>query len=911
MQEDQMSNSSNDGQIGLPIGSTVGKYEIKERHAMGGQAIVYKGYDSLLDRNVAIKQISSHLAEDAKFLERFRWEARILARLGAQQSGIVTIHELIVEERGLFIVMEWLTGHSLETIIRDTNGPSEPKATLQILWRLVAALHDVHRAGIIHRDIKPANIIIEEGLKPKITDFGVAASLSAQTSMLLGTTKYMAPEMFEGKEIDPRADMYSLGMVTYELLVGRPKFNEVFADIVRDPHSEAMRWMKWHGDESLAAPMLHELIPSIPESLSNIVMRMLAKNRDDRFANMEMLGRAIKSTYSPKGGSLPHPGAKRRPRLAAMSSSQEPISTANPTPYELQTPPTAELPKKRLGTKAKITIASTAFIVLLSVIIGLVVHSNSKQAYRRQQAMEAYSVAEESYQAGSFAQAAVEFENVARSWPKTFDAPAKAGVMTKLAAARAAVASAQSADDWDTIASLAADAKRMALDLQANKRNLIEWSRRIIEETERFEVERTLERKFQLAMSQANNDYDEGRLLEAQNRLERELAGALPPDKSEQKNALWHEIELALLHKQIQEQIRLGDNAAAQQDFAGAQSAYERAVMLSPGNRLPRPTKPTQKARELEQGIRQLKENVRQKGPILASKQQYFEAVRIADQARETGNKQAELDALIQAAKISSSDELASRMSMLMSEMAFDQGQAALARGNAAEARKLFRQAIEHDSSNSRAVAQIALLDQADKRRNLVSEGDAAMLQGDFESALIKFIEAARIDGDPPMDDRISQCRFSLLLNEAQRLRKEGQYRQAIDLYEQAREVRPSESDHVLNLQSAAALEEEYATYIQRGDELFASKQYGNARKEYAKAITKTSSPEEANRKIALSIYQENLSRGKAAMEVKNWDSARAYLKTAKSKELEAGMAGGEIDDLIQQVESQLSAQSD
>ena len=139
MANEQTGQTGQTGGVGLPKGARVGKYEIVERLGMGGQAVVYKGYDSLLDRYVALKQISAHLASDEKFLERFRKEAQILAKLGGEQESIVTIHELIEEERGLFIVMEYLAGHSLETVLEDTKGPSEPKAVLQIIWRLAAA----------------------------------------------------------------------------------------------------------------------------------------------------------------------------------------------------------------------------------------------------------------------------------------------------------------------------------------------------------------------------------------------------------------------------------------------------------------------------------------------------------------------------------------------------------------------------------------------------------------------------------------------------------------------------------------------------------------------------------------------------------------------------------------------------
>ncbi|MFW6132648.1 MAG: protein kinase domain-containing protein, partial [Planctomycetota bacterium] len=260
--------------VGLQPGAKVGKYEVVERLGIGGQAIVYKCRDPLLDRYVAVKQVSSHLADDPELLRRFREEARTLAKLGAEQPAIVTIHELVEDERGLFIVMEYVEGHTLEATLRDNPGPVDPKATLRLLWRLAAALHSVHQAGIVHRDIKPANIIVTEGMHAKLMDFGVAASRAGQASVRMGTTKYMAPELFEGDTVDARADIYSLGFITYEMLLGREKFNEIFADVIRDPQSEVLRWMKWHGNRSVHAPPVHEVNPAVPRVLSDIVARM-------------------------------------------------------------------------------------------------------------------------------------------------------------------------------------------------------------------------------------------------------------------------------------------------------------------------------------------------------------------------------------------------------------------------------------------------------------------------------------------------------------------------------------------------------------------------------------------------------------------------------------------------------------
>ena len=313
-------NKQADG-VGYPPGTRIGKYEIAERLGMGGQAIVYKAHDPLLDRYVAIKQISSHLAENPEFIEHFRKEAQILAKLATSQPALVTIHELIQEERGLFIVMEFVSGSTLETMLNGSPGPVEPKAVLQILWRLAGGLHAVHSAGVIHRDIKPGNIIIGEGLKVKIADFGVAAMSDGQTLMALGTTKYMAPELYGGKTVDARADMYSLGFIAYKMLLGRAKFNEVFADVVRDKSTEALRWMKWHGNEQVNAPALNELNPAIPKPLADIVATMMVKNPDHRIASMEQLGRAIKASFSLARG----PSATRvRPSLGRPTAPPRP-----------------------------------------------------------------------------------------------------------------------------------------------------------------------------------------------------------------------------------------------------------------------------------------------------------------------------------------------------------------------------------------------------------------------------------------------------------------------------------------------------------------------------------------------------------------------------------------------------------
>ncbi len=309
MVEQDFNNSSPAGQP-YQAGNVIGKYEVVECIGRGGQSIVYKCHDPGLDRLVAIKQIAPQFASDPNHRDQIIQTIRKIAQLGAANEAIVDVHEMIDDQTGLFYVMDFVEGYTLETLIREAEGPMEVKAFLMIVFRLAAALHQIHRAGVIHRDLKPGNIIMAPGLRPKVVDFGVAAVQGGDVSMPLATTKYMAPELYENVEPDGRADIYSLGFISYEMLASRPLFNEIFQEIVSDPNSESLRWMKWHGNEKVTAPLLHEIQPSVPETVSLLVDRMIQKDRDQRFSGAEELGRAIKTNFSSKarGGGAPGAG---------------------------------------------------------------------------------------------------------------------------------------------------------------------------------------------------------------------------------------------------------------------------------------------------------------------------------------------------------------------------------------------------------------------------------------------------------------------------------------------------------------------------------------------------------------------------------------------------------------------------
>ena len=268
------------------------RYEIIEKIGNGGMSTVYKATDKVLKRNVAVKILRDEFTTDEEFIKRFEAEAQSAARL--THANIVSIYDVGAEGNLYYIVMELIQGKTLKEIIIEERGPLPWKWSVNVAIQIASALEIAHRNNIVHRDIKPHNIIITEDGVAKVTDFGIAKAVSNSTITAFGTTigsvHYFSPEHARGGFTDAKSDLYSLGVVMYEMLTGKVPFD---ADT---PVSVALKHMQEEPEEPI------EMNPNIPVAINKIIMKALQKDVTLRYQSAtEMLEDLKKSLKNPEG----------------------------------------------------------------------------------------------------------------------------------------------------------------------------------------------------------------------------------------------------------------------------------------------------------------------------------------------------------------------------------------------------------------------------------------------------------------------------------------------------------------------------------------------------------------------------------------------------------------------------------
>jgi serine/threonine-protein kinase len=370
-----------------------GRYRVEERVAVGGMATVYRAVDTRLDRVLALKVMHPGLATDTGFVERFIREAKAVAKLA--HPNVIGVFDQGADGTYVYLAMEYVAGCTLRDVLR-ASGALQPRAALDIMEPVLAALGAAHRAGLVHRDMKPENVLIGDDGRVKVADFGLVRAVDTQTSAstgaLLGTVSYLAPEQIGHGPVDQRADVYACGVVLYEMLTGRKPYTG----------DTPMQVIFQHLNEDVPPPSA--VVPAVAPQLDALVARATARHAQGRPADaVEMLAevRTVRGTLTPEqldehpadaaSAAAPvavQPAAPVQPPAptapATPPGSEEPTSVVSlpdggvvdrttrlllpPSPPD--DPPPSSLPRRRGGRRGPLALL-LALLVVLGVGAGV------------------------------------------------------------------------------------------------------------------------------------------------------------------------------------------------------------------------------------------------------------------------------------------------------------------------------------------------------------------------------------------------------------------------------------------------------------------------------------------------------------------------------------------------------------
>lgn len=296
----------------LPGSSFAGRFTIIERIGSGGMGVVYKAIDRHLHQEVALKLLPSRLARIPEYVERFRREVRVARQMS--HPNVCNIHDMGESEGTLYLSMEWIRGETLRELLRHAGGRLDEARALEIAEKIAAGLQAAHERGVIHRDLKPGNVMIDDRGEVLVLDFGVASETGGddltQTNVIIGTLEYMSPEQRLGRRVDPRSDLYSLGLILEEMLTGSRRG----AGSTSEPKGGG----EGQGGGAARTPA-STLFPRVSARVAPLLARLLAEEPERRFGSAAETGHALRATAGKRVGRVPAWMARMSGSRAALA----------------------------------------------------------------------------------------------------------------------------------------------------------------------------------------------------------------------------------------------------------------------------------------------------------------------------------------------------------------------------------------------------------------------------------------------------------------------------------------------------------------------------------------------------------------------------------------------------------------
>jgi serine/threonine-protein kinase len=347
------------------------RYRVLERVGSGGMADVYCAEDTRLGRTIAIKMLHERFSQDREFVERFRREASAAA--GLQHPNIVGVYDRGDSDGAYYIAMEYVEGETLKDVIRR-EAPMDPQRTIAIVKEILAATRFAHKRGVIHRDLKPQNVIVEPDDHIKVADFGIARAAGGsditEVGAIMGTAQYLSPEQAHGQPVTAASDIYSIGVVMFEMLTGRPPF---------DADSQVAVALK-HVNQP--APSPRELVATVPPELEAIVLKALAKDPARRYESAEAMMRDLElaQTRIGTGPVDTESTAVFAPvPVVVPPSAPQPLDGTAERPPPVTAPPPAPPGERDDRRRTLLLAAGLAAAALLAVLLFLLLRSQPQE----------------------------------------------------------------------------------------------------------------------------------------------------------------------------------------------------------------------------------------------------------------------------------------------------------------------------------------------------------------------------------------------------------------------------------------------------------------------------------------------------------------------------------------------------
>jgi serine/threonine protein kinase/tetratricopeptide (TPR) repeat protein len=850
------SGTNQSSHVPLKIGDKLGKYEIVAQIGAGGTAIVWKGYDKLLEKFAAIKQILPPESDWENTKERFIEEAETLKRVSRLTKHTVAVLDTVNEPRGMFIIMDFVDGQSLEQMLASQSDPINERQALGIVGGVALALEAIHGAGVIHRDIKPSNILLPKGGGLKLVDFGVATFIENQETMSAGTVRYMAPELFGDGKADGRADIYSLGFIAYEMLAGRAKFEEAFRIIMKDQRNAALRWMKWHTNPRVKPTPLNQLNPAIPQTLSDLVMRMVEKDPSQRVGSAQELLAAIRRHFA---------GGDTKP--TTEKTAQAPSSVPSPDALGDKTAPIQKRSKLPLILVAALLAVSVLGFGTIAIVrqqqetarinneltasfsfikeVNAAMAALDKKSAELNAGKDAPSAKERQALSESYEAVAKDYESVATKWANRREDIAKP------ARARGALAQARA-------------------DMEADR---LKDAQAAIERTDSFAIpelrDKTLTLDAEVKRRLAFNDV----VSEIQGMIARQEFPQVRIQISEQRRRTLTPAETRVINDintRLEDQVYQAQIASV----IAAAKAHDENNKLNDAIHELAVARGKYKNTAIEQLYAQY-----------TSKREYANAIEAAVAAESRNDLPKAIENYNRALNIKADAAISTKIKNYRSQIALQEGRTARSQGNLDLARTKFQESIAlQDNEDAKRELQ-EIMRNAD-REKLVAEGREFMRNKDYPAAIAKFKLALTMRDDQDLRNAIRTMEVEMLLATAVASLQQGKIEQCRASLDEIDKLSPG-NQFATRVREALNLRADYERLRDAGDKLRAESNFAEAKASYGRArdLIKSISVPETKKEIEGRLddieFDHLMAQARAQMANLNWDVAKALLGNA------------------------------